>query len=296
MERANKQRFRVVLFIVLIIGAIYGYSNYFRPVEGNKLVDKNSVSYVNDLYYSDERIYREHLNDKEKEFYRDYLEKIKKNTRNIYLEPDNKYCNSENQCINFVLKIHNAIIFDHPEIIDLSSLIISTNQDKTKITLGYTFSLKIFKYLGTKKIERIIDGIKLETKNLTDIEKIKYVYNLIGENNEYDHLFTYSANNQSYYNVFLKNKGVCSAFAKASQLIFQNIGIKSYIVTGSVDGVRHMWNIVELDGKNYFFDSTAATSEKNNQKLGLTQKEFNSYTLYYPNFFPKIEQEESLLK
>lgn len=296
MERANRQRFRAFLFIVIVISSIYSYINYFKPVEGNNLVDKNNVSYINDLYYSDERIYKEHLNDKEKEFYRDYLEKIKNNTKKIIMDTKNEYCEGEDQCINFILKIHNAILFDHPEIIDLSSLIITVNQKETRITLGYTFNLKIFKYLGTKKIERIINEIKIATKDLTDLEKIKYVYNWIGKNNEYDRIFTYSANNQSYYNVFIKNKGVCSAFAKASQLIFQNIGIKSYVVTGLMNGGQHMWNIVELDGKNYFFDSTAATAENNNQRRGLTQKAFNDYTINYPDFFPKTEQEESLLK
>lgn len=57
-----------------------------------------------------------------------------------------------------------------------------------------------------------------------------------------------------------------------------------------------MWNIVELDGKNYFFDSTVATAEKNNQKQGLTQKTFDNYSVNYPKFFPKTEQEEGLLK
>ena len=86
-------------------------------------------------------------------------------------------------------------------------------------------------------------------------EKIKYVYNWMGNNTSYDKTFTWSSKNQSVYSVFMSKEAVCAGFAKASQIIFQNIGIESYGVAGQTGG-PHMWNIIEYDGKYYFFDST----------------------------------------
>ena len=60
--------------------------------------------------------------------------------------------------------------------------------------------------------------------------------------------------NQSIYNVFMNKNAVCAGFAKASQVIFQNIGINSYTITGESTG-PHMWNVVELDGKYNFINT-----------------------------------------
>ncbi len=229
--------------------------------------------------------------------YRTYLNHIKNNDENFTIKIGEKYCVNNEQCYSLMVKIHYAIIYDHPEIIDYSSFIITNDGGiDINIDLEYSVNFTPLEYLGVKKIERIIDQIKKDTNNMNDLEKINYVYKWIGDNSYYDHIFTFSANNQSYYNVFINHKGVCSAFAKASQIILQNIGINSYIVAGEMDGVGHMWNIVELDGKHYFFDSTAATGENNNQRRGLIQSNFGKYTFDHQKFFPLISTEENLVK
>lgn len=88
---------------------------------------------------------------------------------------------------------------------------------------------------------------------MKDLEQIQYIYNWIGENNSYDTMFTTFAKNQSIYNVFMNKNAVCAGFAKNSAVIFQNIGIESYTITGYSTG-EYMWNIVKLDGKYYCCD------------------------------------------
>ena len=129
------------------------------------------------------------------------------------------------------------------------------------------------------------------------LEKVKYVYDWIGKNSTYDKVFTYASKNQSIYNVFMNKNAVCAGFAKASAVIFQNIGINSYTITGESTG-PHMWNVVELDGKYYFYDSTVATSARNEETSwyydGLKQEFMSTYSVDYPNWYPEIANDNGI--
>ncbi len=93
----------------------------------------------------------------------------------------------------------------------------------------------------------------------------------------------------------MKKNAVCAGFAKASQVIFQNIGINSYAVTGTTTG-GHMWNIVEIDGKYYYYDSTVAACRKKTSKGyydGLKQEEFADYKLDHPDWYSGLKLEKT---
>lgn len=144
------------------------------------------------------------------------------------------------------------------------------------------------------RIERIIDKIKKETKDMSDVEKVKYVYEWIGKNNKYDRTFMYSDSNQSAYTVFINHDSVCAGFAKASQMIFQNIGIESYYVTGTSTG-PHAFNIIKINGKYYLYDSTVASciDESHEQFYdGLKQSYLQSYRINNASLYPELEKEE----
>ena len=192
-----------------------------------------------------------------------------------------------------VSEVADAIITDHPELLNFGGMRYSWD------SLGnYEIEVKnappiILEQINISKIERIIYKIKQETKNMSDYEKIKYVYEWMGENSDYDRTFTEMAKNQSAYNVFINKNAVCAGFAKASQIIFQNIGIESFGVSGYTSG-PHMWNIVKYEGKYYFFDSTVATSVPKTSKRyynGLKQTTMNDYKMDNPEWYPKIEEE-----
>ena len=173
--------------------------------------------------------------------------------------------------------------------------------DDTMVEAKVEFAINnpVMEELNTLKIRRIIDKIKKETKDMSDREKIKYVYEWIGDNNTYDELFTYTSKNQSIYNVFIKGNAVCAGFAKASQVIFQNIGIESMTITGESGG-PHMWNIIKIDEKYYYYDSTWAASiqDKDNKHYygGLIQEEMNYYVPDHPEWYPTIEKESGLME
>ena len=88
-------------------------------------------------------------------------------------------------------KAINAVYLDQPE------LLVFKGVESYKYQLGYieynnyySFS-KTKSYLSTKRIERIMEDIRRDTKNMNEKEKILYVYNYVASHN-YDKLFTYS--------------------------------------------------------------------------------------------------------
>jgi transglutaminase/protease-like cytokinesis protein 3 len=160
--------------------------------------------------------------------------------------------------------------------------------------MDYSYILPIKDYIGILRVENRVSEIKEATKNMSDKKKIIYVYDWMGKNNYYDKVFMHDSKNQSIYNVFVRGNAVCAGFAKASQIIFSQIGIESYIIEGHSTG-PHMWNVVKYKGKYYFFDSTVAVSINEGYKdyhyEGLNQAYLNSYTILNPDWYPEIERE-----
>lgn len=283
-----------ILCLLLIIFSLYMYTNFTVLVDGNSLINRDDMHYVNELYMSDGRVYDEFLNDKEKKMYRYMLDNTRKYKGSLVVDMDEFECIDYNECGALIDRAHEAILVDHPELINYAGYRWSYRENSGfKLTLEFAVSNIISAKIGEMRIQRIIDNIKDDTENMTDKEKIKYVYEWIGENNTYDSTFTYMDKNQSIYNVFMKKNAVCAGFAKASQVIFQNIGINSYTITGESTG-PHMWNVVELDGKYYFYDSTVATSARDSDSSwyydGLKQDYMSTYTVDFPEWYPEIEK------
>lgn len=281
-----------ILTIFLIILTFYIYYNFTRTVSVNKLVDKNSSQYVNDLYMSDGRIYNNYLTDQQKKMYDFFLENVQAHTKAVNIKLDDFQCTDVNDCIDLLFVAGDAIIVDHPELMSYSGWSALYDESTLKLKFDYAVSFTFLEEISEARIKRIIDDIKRDTEHMSDKQKIKYVYNWIGTNTNYDTVFTEASKNQSIFNVFMAKEAVCAGFAKASQIIFQNIGIESYGVTGVTSG-NHMWNIVEYEGKYYFFDSTVATSlykTSSHYYDGLKQETMNDYIIDYPNWYPEIEE------
>jgi len=267
--------------------------NYTIIFNTTSNIDKDDKFYVNDIYISDGRIYKNYLTEDEKKAYDELMEMaIKRNsTREINI---NKYQEKvPSNLLSIFITAHEAILIDHPELLQYAGFTGIYMNSKLKISLSYAINNIIEEEINSLKIRVIINDIKRKTANMSDLEKIKYVYEWIGDNSTYDTLFTYTSKNQSIHNVFIKRNAVCAGFAKASQVIFQNIGIESMGVVGETTAT-HMWNIIKYKGKYYYYDSTYAASindKKNNYYYnGLKQESMNSYTIYHPEWYPKIEE------
>ena len=69
------------------------------------------------------------------------------------------------------------------------------------------------------------------------------------------------SNSFTPYGVLVENLGVCESYAEAFHLIAEKAGLKSIMVTGSLEGVNHEWNRVLLDEKWYTLDVTNNDNE-----------------------------------
>ena len=282
------------LTIILVLVSVFIYINYTSMLEVR--VDRTSKYYTNDIYISDQRIYNNYLNEYEKKAYDELLNAIKNRTKHIKVNL-NKYNNESPSTIaGYFDTANRAMMLDHPELLQYGYISYGYGENRVNLSIHYSIDNPIVEEINTLRIRKIINDIRLRTITMSDKEKIKYVYEWIGENTRYDYTFTYMAKNQSIYNVFIKGNAVCAGFAKASQVIFQNIGIESMAVEGETTG-PHMWNIIKYDGKYYFYDSTvAACREKGKTGFydGLKQEEMKDHIISNPEWYPKIEEINAL--
>ena len=274
---------RIILYFILVFGlTIFNY--YLRPIKGNKLVTKeykNSTAYINGLYMSDEYFKKSLLNKEDYNIYEKIISASMNNESSVII-------NCTDECQDKFMKAYDSIYLDHPELLSFRGISSYIVYDDRITYHNYDNLSKIRSSLGALRIEREMENIRKDTKKMNNKEKIIYVYDYVASHN-YDRMFTYMGTNQSAYSFFTKKSSVCAGFAKAAQMIFQNIGINSYLVFSE----DHMWNYVEYEGKYYIFDATVGTSfyDKNNEMYydGLGSTTTGEITGKYVELYPPIE-------
>lgn len=87
-----------------------------------------------------------------------------------------------------------------------------------------------------------------------DYEKIKYLYEYIIRNTEYD---INAQDDQNYLSVFENGRSVCQGYAKAMQYMMLRMGLFCTFVRGVTNkGESHAWNLVRSNGDYYYVDVT----------------------------------------
>ena len=276
---------RIIIYVVLVV-IFTLYNFYFRPIEGNPLITseyRNSDAYINEMYRSDEYFKKSLLDSDSYYIYEEMIDASLNDDYNVKIK-----CTGD--CKTKFLRSYYAIYLDHPELISFVGINYFNYQNGYIEYQNYGNLSKLRNFFGTRRIERELDIIRKETKDMTDKEKIIYTYDYVASH-QYDRMFMFMKTNQSAYSFFTGGKSVCAGFAKASQLIFQNIGIKSYLVLSET----HMWNYVEYEGKYYVYDATmgASLSDKNNVHFydGLGKTTINETKGLYSDYYPEIETE-----
>lgn len=156
-------------------------------------------------------------------------------------------------------KIFQYVLMDHPEIfyIDGYSFVkYSLGDEVKKITFKGTY---LYNREEKENLEVLIKEAATEMlagipADATDYEKVKYVYENIIENTEYD---MQAEDNQNICSVFLNGASVCQGYAKAVQYLLMKLDIPSTLVIGTVEnGEGHAWNLVKVNNQYYHLDAT----------------------------------------
>ncbi len=102
-------------------------------------------------------------------------------------------------------------------------------------------------------IDEAVAEILAEAPEGDDYAKIRYVYEYIVRNTDYDIL---ADDSQNICSVFLNRVSVCQGYAFAAQYLLNRLGVDCVTVTGDTPGVPHAWNLVWSDGEPYYMDVT----------------------------------------
>ena len=277
---------RIIIYVALVI--IFTLFNfYFRPIKGNPLITseyRNSSAYINDLYKSDE-FFKKTLLDKDHYYiYEEMVNASLHNKTHVNIKCEETI----DECQKNFMNSYYAIYLDHPELISFVGIGYYNINNGVIDYENYGNLTELRTFFGTRRIDRELDIIRSETEGMSEKEKIIYVYDYVASHN-YDTMFTFTKSNQSAYSFFTGGKSVCAGFAKASQLIFQYIGIKSYLVMSKT----HMWNYVQYDGKYYVYDATMGASLRDKSSShfydGLGTTTIKNTIGMYSQFYPNIE-------
>ena len=162
----------------------------------------------------------------------------------------------------------NCVMNDHPEIYYTNGYLYTkyTSGDEiVKIQFNPTYTVtadNIKLYNGY--IQEYYNAYKSELPaGASDYEKIKYTYEFVIINTEYN---IQSPENQNILSVFLMGESVCQGYAKAFQYLLQKEGIECTLVTGNVSqNEGHAWNLVKCNGAYYYVDCTWGDTSYTNQ-------------------------------
>lgn len=158
-----------------------------------------------------------------------------------------------------VVQALSAFLHDHPEVFWVSNQYgYSTTESKTTVQLYSVIApgecVKISKRLSSE-IQSTLQSVPEGTSAL---DREIYLYDTLIQKCDYDKEAAQDDSNwraHSIVGVFLDGQAVCEGYARALQLLLNQSGIPSMLVTGTAEGA-HMWNLVRIDGQWYHADPT----------------------------------------
>lgn len=156
-------------------------------------------------------------------------------------------------------KAFQCVMLDHPEVFYVDGYKYteySSDEVVEKIVFAgnYIYDAEEIRSRQEKIAEVAAKIVAGAPDTADEYEKVKYVYETIIQNTEYD---TASVDNQNICSVFLNGRSVCQGYAKALQYLLREMGMDAGLVVGTVrEGDGHAWNLVSVNDNWYYLDAT----------------------------------------
>lgn len=90
----------------------------------------------------------------------------------------------------------------------------------------------------------------------TQVQKERIIHDYLVLNSKYDTRSNIPQISYTAYGLMVNHVGVCSGYAYSMKYLLNKVGIECEVVTGYGNGEAHGWNIVKIDGKYYYVDTT----------------------------------------
>lgn len=166
-------------------------------------------------------------------------------------------------------QVYEYLLYDRPELFfcDGSSKM-TVYEEHTEFRPGYTCTSAEREQRQAQIEAAASECIAGITADMTEYDRIKYIYEYIVSTVDYDEN---APDNQNIYSSLVGKRSVCAGYSRAAQYLLGKLGMECIYVVGTAQGQNaHAWNIVNCGGKYYQMDATfgdpvflAAESQEN---------------------------------
>ena len=252
-----KKLFKVIATICALVVVYYSAQFVTIKIQEKLLEDSiNADQYTTEEYNE----FQNELNNKTFYYYHNLPQELKDAYISLYFSAvdfDEK-CKvrlTEEEMTTVV----DAVMYDNSELFWLTgNYNYSVYSDYVEISHEYRLDEKEAKKISKqidKKIDEIVENMPQYS---TQFEKELYLHDYVCDNTTYDKNAP-NLERQTAYGALLSGKTVCEGYARAVQLLLDEVGIKNYLIVGDTsdnNNELHMWNVVQIDGYNYHLDAT----------------------------------------
>ncbi len=240
-------------------------------------------------YQGHNQYYYKQLSDQEKRVYREMLTGIQNFASEFYVT------SGDSDLINHSFF---ALLYDHPELFwvhNKESFYTESypDLDYAVFTPAYSYQASEVSVIQTSMDQAYQEILELLPESASDYDAAMEIYLWLIDHVDY----VSSEDDQSLAGSLWKGQSVCAGYASAYQYLAERLGIPVIYVSGELlkeDGSSegHAWNIVTLDGQNYYVDVTNGDQPEFLSSDTVQLEEHKTYVIDY--FCPFPEEYEAV--
>lgn len=157
--------------------------------------------------------------------------------------------------------VFSALLYDNPELFHLKRVCnLSSSGNRCYFNTFYCMERDEYNEKLAKlkeKVSEIISGMDFSGDQYN---AELYIHDYIVEHCSYSN--TDDQEESTAYGALINGSASCEGYAKSAQMLFDAIGIESYVLAGEStpnekgEPESHMWNVVRINGRYYYLDVT----------------------------------------